>query len=93
MVENISGLRRRIHPQNHNDAVRKRQAKTAEWFTRCKEFADWRLTSNSFLWLHGIRELQSSVELGRLLTSNYNWMWENFLMVRFSLAFDLNENI
>lgn len=41
---------------NHNTAMKKRQPKTGEWFTKSKEFADWKVGIRSFIWLHGIRE-------------------------------------
>ena len=40
---------------NHNDAQKKKQSATGEWFTQSTEFADWKKQPNSFLWLHGIR--------------------------------------
>ena len=41
---------------NHNNAVKKREPRTGEWFTQSKEFADWKVGTSSFIWLHGIRE-------------------------------------
>lgn len=41
---------------NHNTAMKKRQPSTGEWFTRSKEFSDWKIGTKSFIWLHGIRE-------------------------------------
>lgn len=41
---------------NHNTAMMKRQPSTGEWLTQSKEFMDWKMGTNSFLWLHGIRE-------------------------------------
>lgn len=41
---------------NHNAAVKKRQPGTGEWFTQSKEFADWKIRTGSFIWLHGIRK-------------------------------------
>lgn len=41
---------------NHNAAIKKRQPRTSEWFTQSKEFADWKIETNSFIWLYGIRE-------------------------------------
>jgi hypothetical protein len=40
---------------NHNDACRKRQATTGEWFINGEEFKLWKSGLNSFIWLHGIR--------------------------------------
>ena len=43
---------------NYNAAMKKRQAKTGEWFLHSKEFADWKTGTSPFIWLHGIRKLQ-----------------------------------
>ena len=40
---------------NHNAACKSREPETGEWFTKGAEFADWKTSSNSFLWLYGIR--------------------------------------
>ena len=56
-------LRQKIHlwlaapdpSSNHNDACRKRQATTGEWFINGEEFRQWKSGLNSFIWLHGIR--------------------------------------
>jgi len=39
---------------NYNKALRERCAETGVWFMRNKVFDDWRSSSGSFLWLHGI---------------------------------------
>lgn len=39
---------------NHNQARRKRQGTTGSWFVKSKQYADWKTTSDSLLWLHGI---------------------------------------
>src|SRR5436189_5538084 len=44
---------------NHNAACQKRQQTTGSWFIRGDQFAEWKINSNSFLWLHGIRRLTS----------------------------------
>jgi len=40
---------------NHNAACKKRQSKTGAWFIEGNQFAKWKWSSNSFLWLYGIR--------------------------------------
>ena len=42
---------------NHNTAMKKTQSNTGEWFTQSKEFAEWKMGTSSFIWLHEIREL------------------------------------
>ncbi|KAH7309366.1 ankyrin repeat-containing domain protein [Rhexocercosporidium sp. MPI-PUGE-AT-0058] len=42
---------------NHNAACKARQATTGEWFLKSDEFEEWKITSRSFLWLYGIRNL------------------------------------
>jgi hypothetical protein len=44
---------------NHNTACKKRQQTTGSWFIRGDQFAEWKISSNTFLWLHGIRRLTS----------------------------------
>jgi hypothetical protein len=39
---------------NHNEACKKRLDKTGTWFITSEQFSDWKVNSNSFLWLHGI---------------------------------------
>ena len=39
---------------NHNAACKSREPETGGWFTKGAEFADWKTSSNSFLWLYGI---------------------------------------
>jgi hypothetical protein len=41
---------------NHNAACKKRQPTTGSWFVGGDQFAEWKVRSNSFLWLHGIRK-------------------------------------
>jgi hypothetical protein len=41
---------------NHNHAYKKRQPTTGAWFVGGDQFAEWKFSSNSFLWLHGIRK-------------------------------------
>ncbi len=41
---------------NHNSAREKQQPTTGAWFLDSTQFAEWNTTSNSFLWLHGIRK-------------------------------------
>jgi hypothetical protein len=41
---------------NHNAACEKRQLTTGAWFVEGDQFPEWKCSSNSFLWLHGIRE-------------------------------------
>ena len=41
---------------NHNAARKKQQQTTGAWFIEGYQFADWKVTSSSFLWLHGIRK-------------------------------------
>jgi hypothetical protein len=56
-------LRRKIHnwlsapdpSSNHNDACKKRQPTTGEWFVGGEEFKQWKSDLNSFIWLYGIR--------------------------------------
>ena len=50
---------------NHNAAMKKRQPTTGEWFTQSKEYADWKIRTNSFIWLHGIRKSYHSVRMKR----------------------------
>lgn len=40
---------------NHNAACKKRQPTTGAWFIEGDQFDKWKRSSNSFLWLHGIR--------------------------------------
>ncbi|MCJ1396082.1 hypothetical protein MMC18_008970, partial [Xylographa bjoerkii] len=45
-----------LDPTSIQDAAaRKRQANTGQWFLSIEEFRIWRVASNSFLWIHGIR--------------------------------------
>ncbi|KAH9204132.1 hypothetical protein DL95DRAFT_377186 [Leptodontidium sp. 2 PMI_412] len=46
---------------NHNAACKLRQARTGEWFLKSDEFEKWKMTSRSFLWLHGIPGCGKSV--------------------------------
>ncbi|KAH9207858.1 hypothetical protein DL95DRAFT_312889, partial [Leptodontidium sp. 2 PMI_412] len=46
---------------NHNAACKARQANTGEWFLKSHEFEEWKMTSRSFLWLHGIPGCGKSV--------------------------------
>ena len=39
---------------NLNDAYKKRKAGTGSWLLESKQYLDWKTTSDSFLWLHGI---------------------------------------
>ena len=39
---------------NHNNARKKRQPTTGEWFLKSANFSDWKAQSKSLLWLHGI---------------------------------------
>jgi hypothetical protein len=39
---------------NHNQARRKRQGTTGSWLVKSEQYADWKTTSDSLLWLHGI---------------------------------------
>ncbi|MCJ1395280.1 hypothetical protein MMC18_008164 [Xylographa bjoerkii] len=39
---------------NHKAACRKRQPNTGTWFLKCSEFSEWKITPNSFMWLHAI---------------------------------------
>lgn len=39
---------------NHNRARQKNLAQTGGWFVDSDEFGDWKKSSKSFLWLHGI---------------------------------------
>jgi hypothetical protein len=41
---------------NHNAACKKRQPTTGEWFLTSDHFEEWKMSPNSFLWLHGIRK-------------------------------------
>jgi hypothetical protein len=41
---------------NHSNACSKHQPTTGTWFLDCEEFSNWKLGSNSMLWLHGIRK-------------------------------------
>ena len=52
----IQWLAAPLPSSNHNNAMKKRQPGTGEWFTQSKDFVDWRIEINSFIWLHGIRE-------------------------------------
>jgi hypothetical protein len=45
---------------NHNAACKKRQPTTGAWFVRSDQFEEWKMGSNSFLWLHGIRKYMFS---------------------------------
>lgn len=48
---------------NHNSACKKRQLTTGSWFLGSDQFKEWKLSSNSFLWLHGIRKRIFSYEV------------------------------
>jgi hypothetical protein len=45
---------------NHNDAHKKRQPTTGEWFIKGDQFKRWMSQSDSFIWLHGIHMFLSS---------------------------------
>lgn len=66
---------------NHNTAMLEKQPGTGEWFLQSKEFADWKIGANSFIWLHGIRESYKPFQVTQLLIGLDSWMWENSLMV------------
>lgn len=59
---NIGERREKIHrwlsapdpSSNQNQAYRKRQGTTGSWFLNSNHYADWKTTSDSLLWLHGI---------------------------------------
>jgi hypothetical protein len=53
---------------NHNAACKKRQPTTGAWFVEGDQFAKWKCSSNSFLWLHGIRTYTFS-GIGVLVTN------------------------
>lgn len=56
-VENIKKwLSAPLASSNHNTAMKKRQPSTGEWFIQSREFAEWKVGTISFIWLHGIRE-------------------------------------
>ena len=40
---------------NHNDARKKRQPTTGNWFIDGEKFKQWKHDMDSFIWLHGIR--------------------------------------
>lgn len=47
---------------NHNSAREKQQSTTGAWFLDSTQFAEWRTTSDSVLWLHGIRKYTTMSE-------------------------------
>lgn len=44
---------------NHEAARKKQQPTTGTWFVGGSQFEEWKVTSCSFLWLHGIRKYSS----------------------------------
>ena len=38
---------------NYNKALKDRNSKTGSWFIESSTYGDWKVTQNSFLWLHG----------------------------------------
>ncbi|KIM84816.1 hypothetical protein PILCRDRAFT_370242 [Piloderma croceum F 1598] len=48
---------------NHNEACMKRQPATGTWFINGDAFINWKMHSNSSLWLYGIRAFTSPVIL------------------------------
>jgi hypothetical protein len=42
--------------RNQESAVNLTQPGTGIWFTESNEFQEWKIKSNSRLWLHGIRK-------------------------------------
>ena len=45
------------HQSKHAIARKERRETTGEWFVQGKFFQGWMISSNSFLWLHGMRTL------------------------------------
>lgn len=41
------------HSLMHNSISEKRQEKTGAWFIKDERYKEWKMGSNSFLWLHG----------------------------------------
>ena len=41
---------------SHNSARKKQQETTGAWFLDSPQYAKWKTSQKSFLWLHGIRE-------------------------------------
>lgn len=39
---------------NYNKAIQKRHKDSCKWFIECTEFAKWKGSESSFLWLHGM---------------------------------------
>jgi len=68
---------------NHNDACKKRQPTTGAWFVGSDQFAEWKFSSNSFLWLHGIRKYafyRRVVQICWLLIEYHSWVRQNCFM-------------
>jgi hypothetical protein len=41
---------------SHKAACKRRQPTTGAWFVEGRQFEEWKISPNSFLWLHGIRK-------------------------------------
>ena len=55
---------------NHNAACKKRHPTTGVWFVSSDQFEEWKTSSNSFFWLHGIRKYMFSKEVVDMLVTD-----------------------
>jgi hypothetical protein len=85
----IGEHRQRIHQwlsapdpsSNHNTARAKHQPTTGAWLINGREFAEWKRSPSSFLWLHGGCEFRHQAMWVYLSISCNSGMWQNHPMV------------
>ena len=66
----------------HNRAIQKKQHHSGQWFLESADFEDWRSSTRSFAWLHGIRRWHDHpLQASRVLIAS-SWLWKDNSMVR-----------
>ncbi|KAF8854030.1 ankyrin [Acephala macrosclerotiorum] len=76
---------------NHNAACKVHQATTGEWFLKSDEFEEWKMTSRSFLWLHGIPGCGKSVLCSTVIEEVKSQYKSNPTVVIAYFYFDFND--
>ncbi|KAL8684102.1 MAG: hypothetical protein Q9224_006613 [Gallowayella concinna] len=75
---------------NYNEARRRWQAKTGEWFTNNPNYAAWKAESNSIMWLHGIPGCGKTILSSTIIQELLNWGKHNNSYALAYFYFDAN---
>jgi hypothetical protein len=75
--------------ETHTSIVRAHKQGTSDWIIHSDEFISWYAAERSFLWLSGFRETVQVFPSNQLLTSTCSWSWQDGVIVRRVLYYDL----